>query len=381
MAAAWNLHSEGAHVVGFLPAQCAAALRRTCRHNQQELADACIAICRPAAACRFAANAARALQRELRSRPCLEPIKSRLLSNVAERIEQDLPICDAAEASGRARLYRTDNDMAMAPIDACDLPDFIAAASLASLLESPHATPYVRSIACVGLGQLGPAVQPHVGTLEEQLKHESAEVRILAVEALGFLGPTAVPVATSVAAMLRDCCPHVCARAGEALRRLGGRAPSAVAQSVGNLLKDQSRYVRARAVFVLGRMGAGAAGQVEAVAALLVDEHRDVQAVAHQALSNIIGAEVPAAMALLGPARAIAQQPVPANDGPESPTRFPFSRLKASSRCKAVLPGSVFSVKARSIQDRKFPPPSAMHLPELAAKRAKVTFSTPGLHR
>jgi len=284
----------GPRTLASLAPASAAALVCASRALYSELGDACASLCLPAAALRRSADCADVLRRALVCRTWTQPRRSKELLQIIATLERDGPGCSILESANRASLSRGIAPRLSRGARNSSLPDAMAAQALGKLLQDKCCD--IRRSAACGLGRLGALAAEHVGALGQLLSQgEPEEVRLAAVEALGLLGPVAQTQSEAVARALRDPNPHVCARALEALRRLGvASAPYSAA-----LLGDGDRYVRTRAAAALGRLGAGAIDHVGAVAALLADanEHQDVRGAALQALTRIVGEDAPLAIA------------------------------------------------------------------------------------
>mmetsp|Transcript_20774 Transcript_20774/g.37832 ORF Transcript_20774/g.37832 Transcript_20774/m.37832 type:complete len:362 (-) Transcript_20774:67-1152(-) len=269
-------------VLAFLARDDMAALLPCSPNIWHEWKEACWALCRPSVAHRRLERASAALQKWLDGVPLHvpPPRKAGQLCQVKTNLNESAVNCRTCEQAVRSSLHQ-----GLQPVKRTTCQDAEAAALLRPLLSDESAD--VRCVAATCLGYLGSAVHDAALTaLAKRVQEDTSQsVRHAAVVAMGELGPVAAPHAKAVAAALRDPCPHVSARAREALSSLGAKA---AAQECVNLLRDGDRYVRARAVSVLGRLGHEAAAHAGAVSALLQnDDSLDVRMTAHSALMNM----------------------------------------------------------------------------------------------
>mmetsp|Transcript_19152 Transcript_19152/g.42984 ORF Transcript_19152/g.42984 Transcript_19152/m.42984 type:complete len:345 (-) Transcript_19152:35-1069(-) len=269
-------------MLAFLARDGMACSLRTSHGIWQEWREACWALCRPSVAHRRLEKASAALQKWLDGVPqhVPPPRKAGQLMQVRTSLSDSAVSCRTCEQAARSLLQQ-----GLQPVLRTICQDAEAAALLRPLLSDESAD--VRSVAATCLGFLGSAVHHAALTaLAKRVQEDASQgVRLAAVVAMGALGPVAAPHAKALAAALRDPCPHVSARAREALSNLGA---DAAAQACVNLLRDGDRFVRARAVSVLGRLGHDAVAHVGAVTALFHnDDSLDVRMTAHSALVNM----------------------------------------------------------------------------------------------
>lgn len=268
--------------MSYLPSHSAVSLATASRDVHAEFGHGTIALARPGLAKHRVEAVVVALREALRGRPWAEPRGYRTVVRLAERLGASLLQINVGDMEEDARTCLANG---------LEPPwhkwaDEDASEQLMPLLSDSSAD--VRRAAAASFGRLGSAAGASgAAGVAGLLRDVSGDARLAAVEALGRLAAVAAPHVEAVAAALRDPCPHVCARAMEALgpTRLGARAAGPAA----GLLGDGDRYVRARAAASIGRLGAGAAGHAEALLPLLEDAHEDVRRSARSALRGVLG--------------------------------------------------------------------------------------------
>ncbi len=221
------------------------------------------------------------------------------------------PVSDPAVPSLIALLGDADADMREASARA--IGEISAESDAISALEAALTDPdqLVRDGAALGLGTIGPPAARAVPSLEELLGDDWPAVRAAACEALvritGNLPPAVAHPGTRAELVVADQLParlEGLSSSSERTRgistfeigKLGPGAAEAVPLLADLLAADHNLDVRWSAAWAFGKMGEGAAAAVPALArAVGVDPDPDVRAQAAWAIGRIAGERIDAA--------------------------------------------------------------------------------------